>query len=394
MWRDPVLRHWHWLNLRRKLVAASPLGKVRPGDDAIMGAALYIAARGKSDEEGAALGLRQCLSGAEQAVGLSGMNREGSTLRQQQLAIALSCAWLAARRGNRPEQWRLAAIARALLAALAAVTLPGGLPEIGDRPQPAPTAELLAALDEEERALFDALAQQARIDDLEILRQDGWLRRDDGLWSGLWHSPPSGWPVKGGLAHQDLGAGEIHWRGLPLLVDPGSPPAGDRAQARLYRSAAVHSGISLNGEDPYPYDREIYSESFRRAVAGPPPLLRCAPDGVQVIFDGYARLGGHREIQRLWRFTDDALVIDDLVLGTGRPSIERRLITPWQVSPAETGVRLEQDGHRMRLTGDLTPKIFPARRWTAEGREQKLTMILFEAATNLPWRGHLRLSLE
>jgi hypothetical protein len=179
---------------------------------------------------------------------------------------------------------------------------------------------------------------------------------------------------------------------MRLFVDPGSPPAelGEEF-ARLYRSYAVHGGIALDDRDPYPLDHPFYSDEFRQLVAGPRPSLRSTGDGVRLISDGYGRLGGHKQLERSWRFDGDRLTIDDLVLGTGRPQIARRLVTPWQVTASENGLVLEQDGQRLHLTGDVPATLHPAKGWRADGGEEALTLILFSQQANLPWRGSLTL---
>jgi hypothetical protein len=386
-----VLRHWHWLRLRRRTVLAERAGNPRPNDAAVTGGPLYLLGLRTGNQEQAGAGLRMLMSAADQGIGVSGMNREGSSHRQLQLASLYRDAWLAARQQGRPEQWRLAAIARSLQAALKAITLPGGLPAIGATPagfQPLPIA---APTDAADALAATELLRQASLFDLEQLRQDGWLRLDSGPWSGLWHCPPSGWPPVDGLAHQDLGAAELHWRGLPLFVDPGSPPPDDASRSVLFQSHEMHGGIALDAQDPYPLDHPFYSDPFRIGTAGPPPVLRTTADGVCLITDGYARFGGHQQIERHWRFDGPALVIDDQVLGTGRPRIERRLVTPWHVTPAENGVLLEQGDHHLHLSGDVAPSLHPARRWRADGQEEALTVILFALKTNIPWHGQLRL---
>jgi hypothetical protein len=379
------LRRWRWLRLRRKAAPRTPAMPARPGDAAVAGGALYRRSLAKGDEDGAAQGLRQLLSAAEQAIAPSGITVEGSSRRQRQLASLYLAAWLAARKGGRPEQWRLAAIAGSLQAALRAITLPGGLPDIGAAPADEAPLDLAA----DDRAAAEKLVRQARLDDLELLRQDGWLRLDAGPWSGLWHCPPGGWAAHGGLGHQDVTAAELHWRGMPVVVDPGSPPPARPELDALYRSHAVHSGISLDACEPYPLDRPFYGDAFRRDIAGPKPILRSAADGVRVETEGFARFGGHRQIERHWRFTAGALRIDDQILGTGRPLIERRLVTPWRVAQDQDGVLLEQDGHRLRLAGDHAVTLHPARRWSESGEEQPLTLILFAGRANLPWHGSI-----
>ncbi len=378
-WHDPVLRQWRWERLRGRVKANGQGWNARPGDQAAQGAPLYRDGLAAGDEEKAARGLRLLLAAAEQGLGVSGITREGSSLRQRQLARLFIESWLAARHRARPEQWRLAAAARSMVGALDAITLTGGLPEIGGRPEGLDFEDPFAVLDDSELRALEELRRQARLCDLEILRQDGWLRLDIGAWSGLWHCPPGGWPVHEGLAHHDLGAPELHWNGIPLFVDPGP---GQAAGAR-------HGGLSLDGNDPYPEVRDAYSEAFRRNIAGPAPELRTIHDGVRLAMDGFGRFGGHRQIERYWHFDGDSMTLDDIVLGTGRPRIERRLITPWTAEQTEGGVVLTSGGHRLLLSGGTPVTVQPVKRRTLRGEELPLTAILFAIRANLPWSGSI-----
>ena len=388
-WHDPVLRQWRWERLRGRAKPETRARDFRPGGQAAAGAALYKSGLDLGDETKAAQGLRQMLSAAEQSIGPSGATLEGSTLRQVQLARLLTESWLAARSRKRPEQVRLAGVARSVIGALDAMTLPGGLPEIGGTPSKLSFRDPFADLDLSEQRLLEDLRRQSRLHDLEALRRDGWLRLDAGPWSGLWYCPASGWPAEEGLAHHDLGAPELHWNGLPLFVDPGPPPATQAHLSARYRSAVMHGGLSLNGDNPYPENRPYYTGAFRRNVAGPAPDLRATHDGVRLAMDGFGRFGGHRQIERHWRFDGASLRIDDLVLGTGRPRIERRLITPWAVSQEGTDIVLIKGEHRLVLSGEGTVALRQVKRWNARGDELPLTMILFTVRANLPWNGSL-----
>lgn len=380
-WHDPVLRHWRWERLRGRVKGNGHDWDARPGDQAVQGASLYRDGLAAGDEDKAARGLRALLTAADHGLGASGVTIEGSSLRQVQLARLYTESWLAARTRGRPEQMRLAALARGVVGALDAITLPGGLPEFGDAPAGLDFEDPFAVLDESEHRALEELRRQARLCDLETLRQDGWLRLDAGPWAGLWHCPPGGWPLHEGLGHHDLGAPELHWHGIPLFIDPGPG-----------RPAAVrHGGLSLDGNDPYPETRGSYSDAFRRNVAGPEPELRTTHDGVRLAMDGFGRFGGHRQIERHWRFDGESLTIDDSVLGTGRPRIERRLITPWAVQQSEGGLVLSQGDHRLLLTGDAPAGVSSTTRRNIRGDEFPLTVILFSARANLPWSGSLSL---
>lgn len=369
-----MLRHWRLQRLRGRVKPVAE-ANARPGDAVAEGADLYLTGLAAKDEDRAAQGLRQLLSGVEHGVGASGATLEGSTLRQAQLARSTAEAWLAARRDGRPEQWRLASAARAAIGAYDALHLSGGLPEIGGRPDDLEAGAPFDHLAEADRRALEELRRQSRLHDLETLRRDGWLRLDNGPWSGLWHCPVGGWPAHGGLAHHDLGAPELHWNGLPLLVDPGAS----------HPAATAHGGLTIDRQNPYPENRAGYTEAFRRETAGPAPELRATHDGAKLSMDGFGRLGGHLQIERSWHFEGASLRIEDLVLGTGRPLIERRLVTPWFVAREENEVILSQGQHRLRLAAEGSISVQPAK------PEEGVTTIVIAVRANLPWSGALTL---
>ncbi len=362
----------------------------------------YCQALDHGDEPAAATALAVLLADCDRLLGPSGVLREDSTACHLRLTHGFAEAWLAARRRHRPEAPRLEAILRRLLAALAALTLPGGLPEIGNVPADTPPAFLagllpggpvdngwLATLSAGDRRILLSLRDGERLHDLELLRADGWLRSDMGPWSGLWHAPPEGWPSVTGHGHHDVGSFALHYDGAPLFIDPGSPPSPNLAAA--YRSASAHNGLTVDGHDPYPENRPTYSDAFRQAVGGPPPELRSAFDGVSLAFDGFDRLGGPRGASRRWRFAESNLTIEDIILGTGRKRIERRLVTPWPTVLDEGGVAVIRAGRDFRVSGEIPAVLRPFRRWTASGDEQPLTVILFSCRANLPWHGQLQI---
>jgi hypothetical protein len=376
-WHDPVLRHWRWSRLRGRVKPDTRSWPTRPGDQAAEGAKLYRSGIAIGDEDKIARGLRLLLTAADQGLGASGINLEGSTLRQVQLTRLFAEVWLAARESGRPEQWRLAALTRSVIGALDAVTLPGGLPDMGEAPEGLEYRDPFIPFDDTGRQALDQLRRRAQLHDLEILREDGWLRLDVGPWSGLWHCPPGGWPTHEGLAHHDLGAPALHWQGVPLFVDPGPG-----------RTAAKdHGGLSLNGEDPYPENRPGYTDAFRHAEAGPAPELRTIPQGVRLSMDGFGRFGGHRQIERYWRFDGSSLTVEDIVLGTGRPRIERRLITPWVANQTEAGVILSHGPDQLLVSGDAPVSVTPATRLNERGDELPLSVIKFTVRPTLPWKG-------
>lgn len=328
----------------------------------------------------------------------SGLLREGSSHYHLLLTRGYVSAWLAARAHGRPEASALEEIARRALAVLPHLALPGGMPLVGDVSPDCPPSFLaglltggtggwLDLLSSDESAALAALRGEAVAAD--TLTADGFLRADFGAWQGLWHAAPTGWAHMPGHGHQDLGAAELHWRGIPLFVDPGRGAYGDDGDAALYRSAAAHGLLQIDDDDPYPPNRPYYHDRFRARVGGPPPHLERHGQEVRLRHHGYGRLGATC-VERVWRFTETGLTIDDTVSGRGRHGLTRRLVTPWPARVEAAGtVAVTLPDAIVRLSADAALTVRPTTRWTAYGEGQPAWSVESRSDARLPWRGRL-----
>jgi hypothetical protein len=277
--------------------------------------------------------------------------------------------------------------------------LPGRFPLIGDVSPDCPPAWLegllpgreggwLAALPAEERALVEAL-KSARPVDCDALRLDGWLKCAHGPWSALVHASPEGWSHMPGHGHQDLGSFELHWNGVPVLIDPGRGTYEDCEAARADVSALHHNGLSIDGADPYPPNRPYYAPSFRREVVAKPPVLSRCDGGMMLRHHGFSRLGGIGTAERRLSLTATAATIADHVAGGGYHGVERRLVTTLQV--AEGGRLLVGPGVRFRIQAGGAFATEPVTVWHAYGEGRPATVITIAERTALPWNGELRI---
>jgi len=379
----------------------------RTGSVAIaQGHAIYRLGVELGEEAVAQHGLAVLTTEARHLAGRSGVLAAGSTAVHLGLTRCYADAWLAAWRHQRPEAARLAALLRPMLAVLPALTLPGGFPTLGDVPFDWPPNLLegllpggdsasgwTGLLSDGERLALQALKDGQSLADLELLRADGWLRLNSGAWSGLWHASPLGWTSPLGPDHQDLGGFELHFDGVPIFVDPGSPPlTEDQRLISLYRSAKVHNSLTLDSEDPFPPLYPFYNHAFRQAIAGEAPVLRAEYDGVGLCFESYRRLGGPGEVRRRWRFEQDVMTIEDCILGTGRFSVNRRLVTPCQVIVHDDETILRAGTVCFSIKGGGKPTVETICRWNAQGDEEPLSVLCFGGRANLPWRGCLTVS--
>lgn len=337
----------------------------------------------------------------------SGVANVESTHYHLRLCQGLADAWLATLRHQRPQAGAVEAVLRRAMAVVPQLTLPGGLPLVGDVVENLPVGWLKgllrgAPMDQgwtgrlpaDERARLGQLRDACLLDDLEALRADGWLRVTVGQWSGLWHAATDGWPAFDGHGHQDAGSCELHFADVPVFVDPGGSRTGAINGRSLCRRASAHGGLQLNGHDPYPFDYPDYSGDFRREIEGAPPSLRAEFDGASLSFCRLAGAGGLREGSRHWRFIGDSLGLDEVLNGTGRVLVTRRFLTPLAVRREDPKTALlEGAGRRFRLVADQPVTISDGCRWNGFGVTEPLHVIEISGHFNLPWRGSLRLTV-
>lgn len=366
------------------------------------GRGLYLLGLALGLADATEAGARILLAEGARIFRASGVLREASTHYHLLLTRQWASIWLAARAQNRPEAETFEGVLRKALAVLHAFDLPGGLPLIGDVSPDCPPAHLAGLLPgrdgttgwtgrlpEAERAALAALRESCAPPDANQLLADGWLRRDYGLWAGLWHAEEAGWSPMPGHGHQDCGAAEFHYAGEPIFVDPGRGSYELAGEADPYVAGGVHGTLCIDGADPYPPNRPYYSAAFRRSQAGAATL---DPDGAAVVLEhgGFARLGANR-VTRRWQFDQDMLIIDDRVDGHGRHAIGRRLATGHDVAVTATGADITTaSGRRFRITAEGTPpSCTPVALWSAYGEGQPGTMLTFTTTARLPWHGRL-----
>jgi len=352
----------------------------------------------------ATFGITALLAECDRLLLPSGVGNMESSHFHLRLCHSLADAWLAARRHGRSETAALERILRHAMAVLPLLALPGGLPLIGDIAENLPIGWLnglirgnamtqgwTGLLAPEDGARLAALRDQCLQPDLEALRADGWLRVDQQGWSGLWHAAPTGWPAFDGHGHQDLGSCELHFDGVPIFVDPGGNPKGAINGQAPCRAATVHGGLQLNRRDPYPLNHPAYTDAFRSYAGGTSPRLRAEFDGASLLFGGLAGIGGLKEGSRRWHFAESGVAVDDMLNGTGRYRLSRRLLTPLAVRLEDPQtVLLEGSGRRFRMTADHPLAVGEGLRWSGYGTVETLRSIEITGRINLPWRGQIR----
>ena len=314
----------------------------------------------------------------------SGILREGSSHYHALLARNYFFSWQAAKAHARPETAALWGVVDKSFSVLKTLNLPGGMPLVGDISPDCPPAAVWREI-EDHVGVADSC-------DPAALAEDGWLRYEGGPWSGLWHASPEGWSHMPGHGHQDCGGFELHFDNTPVLIDLGRGAYGEDGAAALYRSAAVHNSLTVNGVDPYPSNKPYYDAGFRRRIAGTPPDLSLTDNGVSLSHGGFSRLGRVGTVSRGWSFHEDTMVLADRVEGSGVQTINRTLCTEFSVTLSNNDLILENGtlSFRLRIDGG-TPTITNAIRWTAYGAGKPATIISVATNSQLPWHGSMTL---
>jgi hypothetical protein len=334
----------------------------------------------------------------------SGVLAEDSIPRHLMITRAYADSWLAALRHQSADAAVLEISLRRLLGSIGPLTLPGGLPLVGEVPVWNPPSHFsgftpgsdgsqgwTGLLPKDERDRLAAVRDSSQVFDVDTIAADGWLRFDAAGWNGLWHV--AGWISAHG--HADLGAPELHYQGVPIFIDPGGTDPFMPNQAAYWRSAAGHGGITLDGQDFYPRARPFYDAGFRAKAGGRPPVATIDYDSVTLRAFGPSPLGGPQELRRHWQFEKTGMAITDRFIGTGRFALVRRLVTPWPVMKAGDGSAVIDAGAlRLSVRSDIPVTLRTGRRQDATGRERPTGLITFAMErAPLPWHGRIDIQI-
>jgi hypothetical protein len=321
------------------------------------------------------LGGKILLEEAKRIFGPSGMLIEGSSHYHLLLArnYGQAAAW--AEQVQWPQAAALQTIAERARFAAGGLFLSGGLPLIGDISPDLPPAKLCPQF---ERTEAD-------------LSADGWHRFEEGDWSLLLYAPPDGWVPMPGHGHQDLGSFELHWRGVPLIVDPGRGRYGDTGEAAEYLSAIVHNNLKFIGRDwktrePRPTNRPYYAPEFRRRIGGTPPSFFRSMQRFEL---SYPMNGA--TISRRFVALGNRFIIEDSVAGRGKKVIERSVVIPQPVEIKNTQATFATPMGKIRLTEETALLSESITRWARYGQGQPATILGTHVKARLPWHGRVTL---
>ena len=182
---------------------------------------------------------------------------------------------------------------------------------------------------------------------LTRLQASGYARVD---WSDallLADVGPVGPDYQPGHAHADTLSFELSVAGQRVIVNCGTSQYGVGPERQAQRSTAAHSTLEVDGEN----SSEVWA-GFRVARRARPLgyKARQRADGVEIqcAHDGYTRLPGQPQHQRIWQATAGNLRIVDTVTGP-----HCRAVAYFHLHPA---VALGREGHvlLLQLPGEKT----------------------------------------
>ena len=315
----------------------------------------------------------------------SGILREGSSHYHILLSRNYDEVAKAAKKHNRYEASTLRTIADKARAAAKMLILPRGLPLVGDISPDQKPAYLIKQL-----GLMN-IKNRPSTKEISLLRGAGWYRKDIGPFSALWHAAPEGWSQMPGHGHQDIGSFELHSSKERIFVDPGRGNYGEIGEAALYRSAAVHNTLTIDGTDPYPPNKPYYCDKFRRTYGGPYPQVEVSNSTLKLTHFGYERIKGVKQVIREWTFINNYMYITDTVNGQGKHKIDRILITPLRTEHIGNNVLLYSANSIYRLISESIPTINVIPIWKSYGYSFTGSAIVYSLEENLPWSGKLHL---
>jgi hypothetical protein len=220
---------------------------------------------------------------------------------------------------------------------------------------------------------------------------------------------------QGGHNHNDQLAFELHVRGQPVVVDPGSPTyARDPGVRNAYRSTAAHSTLELDGEEHVVLDERAL---FRLADACRTELVAAdfsaAADRLVAQHCAYESLPGAPVCRRTFLLDKDrrVLTVDDEVRGWGghavalplhfaAADVRLRSLAPWELKrlgAAEAegleglgrGVAYERSGRAIAVAifaPDASIELAPYDYSPGYGETVRACMARVRWTVELPWR--------
>ena len=192
-----------------------------------------------------------------------------------------------------------------------------------------------------------------------------------------------------GHGHQDCGGFELHWREVPIIIDPGEGHYGNHLVSLKNISGLGHSGVRIDGEDPSRPTNPYYSEGFRSHYVLEPPKFERLRNSVILTFKTRKY-----KLIREWVFKSD-VQIKDLIEGQGCFHVERNLQMSGLVEIQSDSFLLNRDANVFHIFGEESEalSLHPQTCWSAYGKGTETTTARFTSVVELPWQGTIRLQV-
>jgi len=319
----------------------------------------------------------------------AGALREGSTHYQLLVTSWYLECYFAANRQDRPETAELRNIALRALGFCRWLRMPACFPLVGDV-SPDCTPDYLsclwdnhldgwaAGLDEADQGHFIELRELAeeQMDPGSVA--ENWIRKDESGWSCIWHTPATGWSPMPGHGHRDVGGFELHQANTPIFQDLGRRSYDSSGEQDI--AGMSHNSVLVDGYEPYPPNRQYYSDDFRSSVIAQHPIWAETPNSITLDCFSFKRIRKIGRWQRKWEFDADLVSIVDTFEGTGSHLIERRFHTKLRVERTQSGIRIGD----YELLCDSEIDLKPVELWTAYGVAVPATTVLVRARVVFP----------
>lgn len=249
----------------------------------------------------------------------------------------------------RTDRLDLHAAARRMLAWLAAMTRPDGLPPLFNDSAYGISSSLAQLVSYARRLGLDEPPTPAQ--GLTWLAASGYARIEAGravLFADLGQIGPSYNP---GHAHCDLLSFEMTVDSRPVIVNTGTSTYEANVRRAAERGTAAHNTVQIGSAE----QSEIWG-AFRVGRRARPRHIVVEPNSIAAEHDGFSSLGViHR---RCFTWHDEVIVIDDVCRGrdAGRPATARLHLHP-DIDPSVDGQSVDLGAVRIACDGADTVRI-------------------------------------
>lgn len=196
---------------------------------------------------------------------------------------------------------------------------------------------------------------------------------------------PVGAAYQPGHAHADSLTFELWVAGKRAIVDFGVAQYGAGPARVDTRSTRMHNTVVVDHAD----SSEVWS-AFRVGRRAQARLLTCAPSARASMWSaehrGYAYLPGSPVHRRTWTLSEQALEVEDLVVGSGTHHMSTRLLVD--------ALALENLGLRVESSATKSVPHAPATWYPRHGDPRLAVAFAVAARARLPWRHVWRVALR